>query len=316
MLDLRRLRLLREFAANGTVAATADALHFSRSSVSQQLALLEREVNVQLFERVGRNLRLTDAGWTLVHHAEAILERAAHAEADLETMHGEVRGTIRVGIFQTAAIWILPRALLLLRERHPSLVIEVLHSSPGQALPELQRGALDVVIGQSYDLAPESIPPGLTHRHLAREPVVVALPRDHPMAGTPGPIELASLADDVFAAGEAGTGFGDLTLRLCAEVGGFTPTIRYRSPDFTVLLALVRNGLAVAIVPGMVSEVDPSVTIKEIGDGTVGRDVFAAVRGANENRPAVAAVVAAIHEVVAELTTSNVSTLAGPDARA
>src|ERR671938_1515775 len=102
MLDLRRLRLLRELNERGTIAAVADALQFSPSAVSQQLAQLEREAGVPLLERAGRNVRLTAAGQTLVGHADALLARLEAAEADLEATAEQVTGTLRVATFQSA----------------------------------------------------------------------------------------------------------------------------------------------------------------------------------------------------------------------
>src|ERR671936_327183 len=97
MLDLRRLRLLRELSERGTIAAVADALQYTPSAVSQQLAMLEREAGVPLLERAGRGVRLTDAALMLVEHADAMLERSAIAEADLAAAAGTVAGRARAG---------------------------------------------------------------------------------------------------------------------------------------------------------------------------------------------------------------------------
>src|SRR5919109_5082296 len=104
MLDLRRLRLLRELHARGTIAAVADALQFTPSAVSQQLAVLEREVGVALLEPAGRGVRLTDAALVLVRHAEALLERAELAQADLAAATGTVAGRARIAGFQSVAL--------------------------------------------------------------------------------------------------------------------------------------------------------------------------------------------------------------------
>src|ERR671927_1381055 len=104
MLDLRRLRLLRELNARGTIAAVADALQFTPSAVSQQLAALEREAGVPLLEKAGRGVRLTDPALVLVEHADALLERAALAEADLAAAAGTVAGRVRIASFQSVAI--------------------------------------------------------------------------------------------------------------------------------------------------------------------------------------------------------------------
>lgn len=293
MLDLRRLRILREFASRGTVTDTAESLHLSRSSVSQQLAQLEREAHTKLFQRVGRNLRLTDAGWTLVRHAEILLEQSERAEADLESMQNEVRGTVRVGIFQTAGILVLPQILLELEAQYPHLVVHITHLDPERALPALQTGDIDLMIGQSYDLAPQRLPEGITRRLLARESVRLAVPDGHPTLSVPGPVSLEALAGDVWAAGGAHTGFGDLTFRLCSKVGGFAPDIRYRSSDFSVLLALVGNGLCVALMPDVVAQVQSTVTMKGIREGPFGREIFSATREVNAGRPSVETFLAA-----------------------
>src|SRR6187551_2620283 len=104
MLDLRRLRLLRELQARGTIAAVAEAVQYTPSAVSQQLAVLEREAGVPLLERVGRGVRLTDAAVVLVRHAEALLARAELAEADLAAAAGTVAGRVRLASFQSTAL--------------------------------------------------------------------------------------------------------------------------------------------------------------------------------------------------------------------
>src|SRR5919202_115759 len=104
MLELRRLRLLRELHERGTVAAVADALQFTPSAVSQQLAMLEREAGVRLLERAGRGVRLTDPALVLVGHAEALLERAAVAEAELAEAAGTIAGRARIAGFESVAL--------------------------------------------------------------------------------------------------------------------------------------------------------------------------------------------------------------------
>src|SRR5687767_4438569 len=104
MLDLRRLRMLRELHERGTIAAVADALQFTPSAVSQQLAALEREAGVPLLERAGRGVRLTDPALVLVEHAEALLARAALAEADLAAASGMVSGRARIAAFQSVSM--------------------------------------------------------------------------------------------------------------------------------------------------------------------------------------------------------------------
>src|SRR5215475_10064067 len=111
MLDPRRLAVLREFAARGTIAEAADALAFTPSAVSQQLAQLQREAGVALFRKVGRRLELTDAGRTLVARAGELLARIEEIDAELAAQAGAVAGTVRIGAFQTASSAIVLPAL-------------------------------------------------------------------------------------------------------------------------------------------------------------------------------------------------------------
>src|SRR5215210_6331597 len=126
MLDLRRLRMLRELRERGTIAAVADALQFTPSAVSQQLAILERESGVRLLERAGRGVRLTDAALVLAGHAEALLERAALAEADLAAAAGTVAGRARIAGFESVALRLALPAMQTLARSAPRLRCELL----------------------------------------------------------------------------------------------------------------------------------------------------------------------------------------------
>src|SRR3954452_1405359 len=137
MLDLRRLRLLRELHERGTIAAVADALQFTPSAVSQQLGILEGETGVQLLERAGRGVRLTDAALVLVEHAEALLDRAAHAEADLAAASGTVAGRGRIAGFESVLLRIGLPAMAKLAQDAPRLRCEVIESEPEESLPAL-----------------------------------------------------------------------------------------------------------------------------------------------------------------------------------
>src|SRR3954464_9251725 len=143
MYDVRRLRLLRELAARGTVTAVAEALAYTPSAVSQQLAQLERDVGVGLLERAGRGVRLTEAGRRLAGHADAIMARMEAAEADLAGLSGRAAGRLRVACFPTAAGALVLPALTTLLERHPSVVPELVDIEAEEALPGLRLGEFD-----------------------------------------------------------------------------------------------------------------------------------------------------------------------------
>src|ERR687887_1567992 len=180
MLDLRRLRLLRELRDRGTIAAVADALQFTPSAVSQQLAMLERETGVRLLERAGRGVRLTDAALVLVDHADALLERAALAEADLAAAAGTVAGRARIAGFESVALNLALPAMESLAREAPRLRCELIEAEPEQALPALALGDLDLVLGDEWRHQPWRLPAGLERHELLEDPVRLVLPARHP----------------------------------------------------------------------------------------------------------------------------------------
>src|ERR687895_1197803 len=197
MLELRRLRLLRELSERGTIAAVADALRFTPSAISQQLAMLEREAGVRLLERAGRGVRLTDPALVLVDHADALLERAALAEADLAAAAGDVCGRGRIAGFQSVLLRIALPAIEALARHAPRLRCEVFEAEPEQALPGLALGDLDLVLGDEWQHQPRRLPDVLQRHELHRDPVHLVLPTAHPAARRhPDAVPLAELAGE------------------------------------------------------------------------------------------------------------------------
>ena len=179
MLDLRRLRLLYELHQRGTIAAVADALQFTPSAVSQQLAVLERETGVRLLERAGRGVRLTDSALALVDHADALLERAALAEADLAAAAGTVTGRGRIAAFQSVALNLALPAMQALARDAPRLRCELVEAEPEHALPALALGDVDLVLGDEWQHQPRRLPGGRAAPRPARGP---GAPRPAPQA--------------------------------------------------------------------------------------------------------------------------------------
>src|SRR5215216_2449920 len=147
MLDVRRMRVLREVARHGSFSAAADALSFTQSAVSQQIAALEREAGTTLVERSARGVRLTDAGHAVVRHTDAILGRLAEAEAELEAIAGLRGGRLRMASFESAGATLMPLAIATFRERHPAVELSMTLLEPEDSIPQLKSGELDLVLG-------------------------------------------------------------------------------------------------------------------------------------------------------------------------
>lgn len=300
MLDLRRLRLLRELHQRGTIAAVADALQFTPSAVSQQLGILEREAGVQLLERAGRGVRLTDAALVLVEHAEALLERARHAEADLEAVSGMVAGRVRIAGFQSVMLNLALPAMAALARDEPRLRCELVEAEPEQSIPALALGDLDFVLADEWQNQPRRLPAGVDRHDLMRDTVRVVLPARHPVARRHrDAVPLSELAGEHWTTGHPLMGWEDLTERMCRERGGFAPDIRHRANDANVSLALVANGLAVAMIPDLpLRDRRPGVAIRSIAGAPIERAIFAVTRTADAARPSTKAVLAAVRESV------------------
>src|ERR687889_1242146 len=287
MLELRRLRLLRELHARGTIAAVADALQFTPSAVSQQLAMLEREAGLPLLERVGRGVRLTDAALVLVEHAQALLERTALAEADLAAAAGTVAGRGRIAGFESVALRLALPAMESLARDAPRLRCELLELEPEEALPGLALGDLDLVLADEWEHQPQKLPAGVERHDLLSDPVRLAMPARHPAARrNPDAVPLAELAGEAWTTGHAGLGWEQMTHRTCRELGGFDPDIRHRANDATVSLALVARGLAVTLLPDLVlSGRHPGIALRAIAEAPVDRAIFAVTRASDAARP-------------------------------
>ncbi|MEV4612869.1 LysR substrate-binding domain-containing protein [Kitasatospora sp. NPDC049258] len=286
MLDLRRLRLLRELSHRGTIAAVAEALSFSASAVSQQLSVLEREAGVPLLERTGRRVALTPAGRKLVRHTEAVLERLEQATAELAGARQGLAGPLRIGTFPSAARAIVPGALAVLMSRHPALEPMVTEVDPAGVAAQLRAGELDVALVHAYDLVPAEPEPGLaTTGAIFTEPMYLAAPT----AGT-----LADFRHSPWIVSPPGTLCHTMAVRACQQAG-FTPQIRHRVDDFATALALVGVGQGVALIPQLGTAAHPAVTLSRLPMYRRTRVAFRAGAGAH---PAVAAFTTALREAL------------------
>jgi DNA-binding transcriptional LysR family regulator len=303
MLDLRRLRLLHELSERGTIAAVAEAMQFTPSAVSQQLAMLERETGLRLLERAGRGVRLTDPALLLVDHADALLERAALAEADLAAAAGTVTGRGRIAGFQSVALRVALPAIDALRRDAPRLRCELIEAEPEHALPALALGDVDLVLGDEWQHQPLRLPEGVVRHDLLRDPVHLALPARHPAARRHrDAVPLAELAGDAWTTGHPQMGWAEMIQRTCRELGGFDPDIRHRTADANVSLALVARGLAVTLVAELaLPRRSPGIALRGIAERPGHRAIFAATRATDAARPSTQALLAAVRVAVAAL---------------
>lgn len=261
MIDAYRLRLLLELSRRGTVTAVAEALGYTPSAVSQQLAALERETGTRLLERTGRRVALTPSGIILSRYAASVMATMEEAEAALAAARDNLTGPLRIGAFPTAARTLLPPALVRLGRDHPALELRVTELDPAEVPDVLRPGDLDVALTFDYDYVPAEPDPALETRPLLEEPVYLATASeaatgvttgdagDAPDAGAGiGTAQIGDLHDASWIAGSPGSICRDLVVRAC-QASGFTPRIRHHADDFATVLVLIAAGQGVSLIP-------------------------------------------------------------------
>ncbi|BCY08587.1 LysR family transcriptional regulator [Actinoplanes sp. L3-i22] len=299
-LDLRRLGFLREFEERGTLGAVAAALGYSPSTISQQLALLEKDAGTRLFEKAGRGLRLNDAGRLLAQHARILLSAAEAAEADLAALSGDVRGTVRAGGLQSAARRLLVPAVARMMVEHPRVRVEIFELELEQSLPGLRLGAVDLVIGDEYDGHPRPRPDGLRYTIALEEAIKVILPAAHPLARDGRPVPITGLRSDIWTASAEGTGHHAMVVGTCRTFGGYEPDLRHRSNDADVQLELVRAGAAVALMPPLALPAeDQFIAVRDIAETNLKRRLVVVTRE-TPAAPALTALLSAVRRGAAE----------------
>lgn len=295
MLDLTRLRLLRELAHRGTMTAVAEACGMTSSGVSQQLATLEHEAGAVLLERIGRRVRLTGEGQRLADHAELILQAVETAQLDLRQAHETPRGVLDIGCFSTFARVRLTPALVRMRDRYPDLRVTIRELEPADSIDAVRDGRCHVAVTFAYNLAPRPETPGLVSHPLMDEPVMLALPEA--WRAEPGPVDLKRLARADWIVGSRQSDDRQLAERACA-LAGFAPRITHTIDDYGLMLDMVAAGLGVGFAPALaftVSGVD-GVVARAVGGTTLRRTVQAVTRSALDASPLVRAVLSEIGE--------------------
>ncbi|MGH3251898.1 MAG: LysR family transcriptional regulator [Trebonia sp.] len=313
MLDVHRLRLLRELDRRGTLAAVARALSYSPSAVSQQLSQLEAETGVVLLEPAGRGVRLTTQARILVAHTEVILERLEEAEAELRSSLTEVRGTLRVASFQSVLLVLMPEVLTRLAERHPGLRIETTHQEAGPAVAGLLAHDFDVVLGEEYPGIARSPVPGARTQLLTLDELFLVIPAHgaHARADlATEPAHLPDLADVPWILDPAGTAPGQWARDTCREAG-FEPDVRYAGSDLLLQIHLAEKGHAAAVIPGLLlSAVPPPAARVRALPGRPHRKLTTGVRSGAVRDPAIRAFRMALRQAITS-TTANRATSDG-----
>jgi DNA-binding transcriptional LysR family regulator len=305
MLDLHRLRLLKEFAARGSIAGTAAALGYTASAVSQQLASLEREAGAALLDRTARRAELTDTGRRLADYAERILALVEEAEADVSARAQDPSGRVVVSAFPSAAVAFAPDLANRLRA-YPDLTLLLRQAAGEVGLRQVRSGEVDVAIVDDWTgrlaVTGDAM---LSYYHLVSDPLVLVVPLSHPAAATTGPAGLSDLRDEAWMAAPEGEPSRRAVDRLLTEAGAASP-VPWEFEGLGTILSLVARGIGVAIVPHLVLTAGESrIAARPLAGTGTKREVYAVARTASVRRPAVSAVLAALRTAATTLTAAS-----------
>jgi DNA-binding transcriptional LysR family regulator len=299
MLDVKRLRVLREVSLRGSFSAAAESLAYTQSAVSQQIAALEREAGTVLVERRARGVHLTEAGRALVAHADVILARLADAEAELEAIAGMHGGRVRMVSFPTAGATIAPRAIACFRERHPGVDVTLEPREPHEGLEGLKTGECDIALTVEAGFAPIS-DPAIECLHLLDDPMYLILPAGHRVAKKPR-IRLSDLAEESWIMGTTSRCPDGAILERACRAAGFEPRVAFQSDDYVAIQGFIAAGVGVCLIPDLaLVAVRDDVVIRCLEGRPPVRRILAATLAGGFVSPAAAVMLEILTEVGAE----------------
>ena len=288
------MRVLQEVVTRGSFSGAAESLHLSQSAVSQQIAVLEREVGIPLLERTSVGPKLTTAGEALMVHGDAVMCRLEEAERELAQIAGLEGGRLRLASFPTASATLMTSALSLFRQRFPKVELHFTEDEPEDSFPGLKRGDFDLAVVFDYPDFPLDFARDVEAEMIYEEPMRVALPPGHPLAGAKS-VRIAELADDDWLCGELPSSCRDQVIELCREAG-FEPRISFRSEDYEVIKGFVAAGLGVTILPELAGG-HPGIELRAVRGQKPVRRIWAVTRESEARSPAAEQMLGILREV-------------------
>jgi DNA-binding transcriptional LysR family regulator len=299
MLNVTRLKVLREVAYRGSLSAAAEALSYSQSAVSQQIATLEAETGMALLERHPRGVSLTAAGQALVGHAEEILAGLEAAEAALAEIAGLRGGRLRMASFPTAGATLMPLAIATFRALYPDVELTLAEGEPEEIAPRLHAGELDLAL--LFEFAGETpLEEEMTRVELLEDPLYLALPREHRLAARRR-IRLEDLAQDAWVQTSRSSPCARHVVRSC-HAAGFEPNVSFESDDYQTVQGLVAAGVGVALIPELaLSVVREDIVIRALSPAPPVRQVIAAAPTGARLVPAAPMMLGILQESAARL---------------
>jgi DNA-binding transcriptional LysR family regulator len=303
MLNVARLKVLKEVAYRGSLSSAAEALSYTQSAISQQIAALEAETGMALLERHPRGVSLTAAGQTLVGHAEGILARLDTAEAALSAIAGLRGGRLRMASFPTAGSTLMPVAIANFRAAYPDVELTLAEGEPEEIVPRLRAGELDLALLFEFDEDTQLLE-GMARSPLLDDPMYLALPREHRLSKK-AKLRLAELSGESWVQTSSSSPCARHVVRSC-HAAGFEPSVTFESDDYQTVQGLVAAGVGVALIPELaLSVVREDIAIRALSPAPPVRQVIAATPEGARLVPAAPAMLTMLGHAADELKSSG-----------
>ncbi|GAA3618257.1 LysR family transcriptional regulator [Marihabitans asiaticum] len=296
MIDAAGLRVMRAIADEGSYTAAALSLGYSQPAISQMVRRLEQRTGTALVERVGRSVRLTEAGQVLARHATTVLATLDAAEEEVAAIAGLRAGRVRLMAFPSSSATLVPRALAAMRASHPDVTVTFTEAEPPESIAALRTGDCDLAVAFSYDgcdVGRGEDLDGFVVEPLLDEQVGVALPLTHRLADRER-VDLADLEDEDWIAGCARCRGHLLQI---AHDAGFNPSVTFETEDYVAVQGFVGAGLGVALIPDLIRDAtsNDAVVVKALNPPTH-RHIHVVTTPDLQRVPAVAATMRALCE--------------------
>ncbi len=300
-MELRHLKYFEAVARHSHVTRAAAELHIAQPALSKQVSQLEQELGVALFDRVGRNVRLTEAGEALLPHVRAVLAQIESARAEMSERVGLRRGRARIGTPPSVGTQLLPKALAAFNKRYPGIELRLCEAGIQTLLELLESGMADLAIAT---LPVED--QALTVVPLFTESIVVAVSKEHRFANRTT-VTLSELSEDAWVLSPNNYELRDATLNACQKAG-FKPRVVLDGGEMDTLLRLVEAGVGIALVPSLVLQnTSHRITGLQVNDCNLERSLGLVWRGDRVASPAARALREFLMEhLMEEYTTAQV----------
>jgi len=277
-MEFHQLRYVCAIADTGSFSRAPERCQIAQPSLSQQVLKLEKDLGAKLFDRLGRSVRLTEAGRAFLPYARSILSQRETARSSVADKCADVRGCVAVGAIPTIAPYLMPRYTATFTKKYPEAKLRIVE----ETTPILVESLRDL----SIDLAILALP--LRHKDLElvplrTEPLFAVLPRNHPLAAAKS-LALKDLRGESFVMLRDGHCFRDLSIAACTHAR-VTPRIAFESGQFSSLFGMVAAGVGISLVPEMAIDTHAGCRYVRLNDARATRTIVAAIlRGRSFNR--------------------------------